>query len=154
VEEKDRVGLLKDEYFQLQKVVEDYDLRALTIKAWSVTFSAAGLVTAYLQNARILLLIAALSALVFWIVEALWKTNQQAYYPRIWKIERHFRDAGTEKAEEIRPFAIGLSWGDSFRKEGSYWRSYRIMLWPHVALPHAVVAVVGVLLFFCWPPTG
>jgi len=36
-------ALLAQEYLQLQKTVEDFDARALTIKAWSVTFSAAGL---------------------------------------------------------------------------------------------------------------
>jgi hypothetical protein len=36
-------SLLVQEYMQLQKTVEDFDARALTIKAWCVTFSAAGL---------------------------------------------------------------------------------------------------------------
>ena len=31
---------LAQEYLFLQKVIEDFDARALTIKAWSVTFSA------------------------------------------------------------------------------------------------------------------
>ena len=30
---------LQAEYLHLQKVIEDFDGRALTIKAWSVTFS-------------------------------------------------------------------------------------------------------------------
>jgi len=29
--------LLKEEYFHLQDTVEDFDQKALTIKAWSVT---------------------------------------------------------------------------------------------------------------------
>ena len=41
---------LAQEYLFLQKTVEDFDARALTIKAWSVTFSAAGLGFAYQQH--------------------------------------------------------------------------------------------------------
>lgn len=147
---KDRISLLKDEYFQLQKVVEDYDARALVIKAWSVTFSAAGLVTAYLQEERMLLLIASLSALVFWIVEALWKTNQQAYYPRVHEIESFFQNAGAGEPPSVEPFAIGRSWRESFHARRRYWRAYTIMRWPHVALPHAVIVGVGPLLFAYW----
>lgn len=61
--------LLSDEYLHLQRVIEEFDQRALTLKAWSVSFSAAGLGLAYSEREAAILLIAALSALVFWIVE-------------------------------------------------------------------------------------
>jgi hypothetical protein len=140
-------SLLAQEYMQLQKVVEDYDQRVLTIKAWSVTFSAAGLATAYLQDEPLLLLIAALSALTFWIIEALWKTNQQAYYPRIKDIERYFGPAVSGETRDTSPFRIGVTWSASFRKTGKYWRATSIMLWPHVALPHLVVILAGLSMF-------
>jgi hypothetical protein len=136
-----QLDLIAQEYLQLQKVVEDFDLRAITIKAWSVTFSATGLGAAYLQGKPVLLLISALSALVFWIVEALWKTNQQAYYPRIKQIEQYF--AGEKVGSPISPFAIKTAWGSAFRDEGGYWRAFKIMGWPHVALPHVVVIIAG-----------
>jgi hypothetical protein len=34
---------LQAEYLQLQKTIEDFDARALTIKAWSVTFGLTAL---------------------------------------------------------------------------------------------------------------
>jgi hypothetical protein len=139
--------LLSQEYFQLQKAIEDFDQRALTIKAWSVTFSAAGLGLAYSQHERIILLVAALSALTFWMVEALWKTNQQSHYGLIWQIEDHFSGKG-----ETKPFAIAHSWSEQFHAGGGYGRMRRLMWWPHVMMPHVVIVVAGVLLFFVAPP--
>lgn len=141
--------LVADEYLQLQKVVEDFDQRTLTIKAWSVTFSAAGLGLAYAQKASVILIVAALSALVFWIVEALWKTNQQPYYARIAAIEAHFSG---DPAATTTPFRIGASWNQAFRAAGGYGRAWRIMLWPHVLLPHAAIVAAGILLFLLMPP--
>jgi hypothetical protein len=146
MDENKHYDLIAQEYLQLQKVVEDYDLRAITIKAWSVTFSAAGLSAAYLQGKAVLLLVAGLSAVVFWIVEALWKTNQQAYYPRIREIETYFRTAGTKEAPLITPFKIGTAWSYHFRAKGGYRRAFKIMWWPHVALPHVVVLAASLLL--------
>lgn len=82
---------LLEEYLQLQKTVEEFDGKALTIKAWSVTLSSAGLVAAYFDNEPTVLLIAGGSALVFWLVEALWKANQNAFYSRIYEIEQAVR---------------------------------------------------------------
>src|SRR3954471_1551257 len=95
--------LLAREYLELMKAVGEFDSRALTIKAWSVTFSAAGLTAAYVYDKPIILLIAALSALVFWVVEALWKISQRAHYPRMIEIEAHFADPA---AHATPPFQV------------------------------------------------
>jgi hypothetical protein len=138
---------LAQEYLALEKSVEDFDARSLTIKAWSVTFSAAGLGLAYQQHSPPLLLIAAGSALVFWIVEAMWKVNQQAFYRRIRQIETHFRGG-----RQTVPFQVATSWFWSFRKQKKYRLALRIIWWPHVFLPHVIVMAAGVGLFFLYPP--
>ena len=68
----DVVELLKDEYLHLQKTVEDFDQRTLTIKAWSVTTSMAGIAASFLhRDAAVISLLAALASLSFWMTEAL-----------------------------------------------------------------------------------
>lgn len=58
------VALLKEEYFHLQRTVEDLDQRILTIKAWSVTTSMAGIAASFFnKDANTLCLPAALSDL-------------------------------------------------------------------------------------------
>ena len=141
--------LLAQEYFRLQEAVEAFDSRALTIKAWSVTFSAAGLGLAYEQKTPVLLLIAAGSALAFWLVEAMWKVSQQSYYQRIRAIEAHFRG---DKATV--PLQIAASWHRSFIARGRYRDALRLMAWPHVAMPHVLVAIAGVALWLLARPAS
>ena len=140
-------ALLAQEYLQMQKAVEDFDGRALTIKAWSVTFGAAGLTVAYAQSKPAILLLASAGALVFWLVEAIWKVNQQAYYPRIVEIEAHFRGE-----ESTTPLQITRSWSTAYHGRGRYWYALHILGWPHVALPHVLIALAGVALYGFAPP--
>lgn len=138
---------LTQEYFHLQKVVEDYDAKALTTKAWSVTFSAAAIGFAYDKQQIVILAVSIVTALAFWLVEALIKVNQQAYYPRIGEIEDYF--AGGERRV---PMQIGRTWSAAFRTTGKYQRAFRIALWPHVFMPHVAIAALGLALVFLHPP--
>ena len=138
------------EYFHLQEVVEEFDSKSLTIKAWSVSLSMTGIGAAYSQDKPIILFFAGISALLFWLIEGLWKTFQYAYYARIKGIENHW--AGNES--EMKPLQIAASWSKSWH-EGGVRRLFRILLWPHVFLPHAVVFLSGVVAYlFKWCATG
>ena len=147
-------ALLAQEYLQLQKTVEDFDARALTIKAWSVTFSATGLGLAYQQHNPILLLIAAASAGIFWIIEGVWKVHQHAFYARIDAIEAHFADAPAQAG--TRPFQISAAWRASFRGDGNQLHSLLRMVpifWQlGVVLPHILIVAAGIGLFLLHPP--
>jgi hypothetical protein len=114
----DLVDLLKEEYFHLQKTVEDFDQRALTIKAWSVTTSIAGIAASFLhKDVAVLSLLAALASLSFWMTEALWKEFQQCYYPRIRDIETAFSTGDTT----ARPFKINRSWSQTYHPKSGSW---------------------------------
>jgi hypothetical protein len=142
-------NLLVQEYLQLQRTVEDFDARALTIKAWCVTFSAAGLGLAYDKHIPQLLLIASLSAVVFWLTEAVWKVHQRAFYARIATIEDHFNEGG---AKPIPPFQIRRSWFASYRGAEGRKQWFSVPFHLGVMLPHVVVFVAGVLLYVIDPP--
>lgn len=152
---------LSQEYLFLQKTVEDFDARALTIKAWSVTFSAAGLGFAYQQKNAILLLVAAGSALVFWIVETVWKYNQRAYYPRIFAIEKWF--AGQPGHDAAKPFQMTTQWKNEFAgwtanwiyadADAPWWKSLGVPFFLGVMMPHVVIFIAGILLY-CFTEPG
>lgn len=133
---------LQAEYLHLQKVIEDFDGRALTIKAWSITFSLVALVGAFASHAAAVFLVSSISALLFWFIEGSWKTFQYAYYERSGDIEEYFR--GKKKIEA--PFQIGTSWFRGWQSGGAD-RLKKIFFWPHIALPHVIVAFLGLLLF-------
>lgn len=134
---------LQAEYLHLQKVIEDFDARALTIKVWSITFSLVALVGAFASHALPVFLVSSISALLFWFIDGSWKTFQYAYYDRSGDIEEYFR--GEKKI--AAPFQIGTFWFRRWQSDGTA-RLKKVVLWPLVALPHVIVAVLGVVLFF------
>ena len=148
---------IQAEYLKLQDNFEMFDDRALTIKAWSVTLCACWDRAAYVNGQPALLLISSVAALVFWTIDAYWKTNQQAFGQRMWEIE-HAMDKGATVG--LKPFQIVMSWRAERNKSREAWspwlptkRDYdnttrkRIVLWADVALPHAAVVVVAAVLF-------
>jgi hypothetical protein len=140
--DEQRNDLLKEEYLQLERSIQEFDGRALTIKAWSVTFSMVAVGAAFAHHAPAVLLVAAVGSCLFWTIETMWKTFQYAFYERINEIEDFF--AG--KAAAPVPLQIGRSWYRRWSCLGAG-KFLCIMGWPRVALPHAVVAVLGVALF-------
>jgi hypothetical protein len=144
VDKRAKDELLKDEYLHLQSVIESFDGRMLTIKAWSVSFSLAAFGGAFATGAAEVLLIASLSAAMFWLIEGLWKTFQYAHYKRAVVIETYFAEQG--QAAEVPPMQIGSSWQVQWKRGGKR-RLFRLMRWPHVYLPHAVVFGLGILLY-------
>lgn len=142
MDEGQRLAALQAEYFHLQKTVEDFDGKALTIKAWSITFSMAVLVGAFTSHASPVLLIASAASLLFWVLEAVWKSFQLGYYHRIEAIELHFRSP----THELPPLQVNEAWMARWRN--THWSEvWRMAWWPHIALPHAAAAVGGVTLY-------
>ena len=133
---------LQAEYLHIQKTIEDFDARALTIKAWSVTFGLVAIAGAFASHASVSLLIAATGASIFWLLEANWKLFQISYYARVAAIEKHFRG----EAPVDYPFQIATSWYSTWRKN-RFAEFPRVATWPHVALPHIIVIILGLCLF-------
>lgn len=134
--------LLKSEYLHLHRVIVDFDGRAITIKAWSVSFSLVALVGAFASHAAPVLLIGSLSAALFWLIEGYWKTFQNAHYERMRVIENYFRNP----KKTLTPLQINTSWLRKWQadRSGSLWR---ILAWPYVALPHALIVLLGLVLY-------
>jgi uncharacterized membrane protein len=141
MDEQSTRSALQAEYLHIQGVIEGFDGRILSIKTWSITFSLVALGGAFASHSAVALLIASISSVLFWYLEAIWKTFQVAYYERAELIEAHFRG----EVPTI-PFQIGGSWYASW-KAGGQTKLLRVLLWPHVAMPHAAIAFAGVVLF-------
>jgi hypothetical protein len=135
--------LLKEEYFNIQRQIEIYDEKALNIKAWSVTVSITGIGTAFHQHVPELLLISAFSSLLFWSIEVYWKIFQRAFFSRSRKIESYFANPQIP----IEPLQISRSWLKSFSKLKRKPKTYLIILYPHIMLPHAIVTIGGLVLY-------
>ena len=131
---------IEKEYFHLQKIVDDFDAKSLTIKAWSVSLSVTIAGSSALISKPQLLLFAAITSLMFWLIDTSWKVFQYANYRRINEIEEYIK----ERKDNIDALQIGTSWFNSYNK-GGYRRFLKIMCWHHVFLPHGAMMI----LFLC-----
>jgi hypothetical protein len=137
-----KIGLLKDEYLLLQNFYEDYDARIMGIKGWSTTICLAALGGGFYQS-KLLWLFAAGSGIVFWILDAVWKSFQYNYAPRIALLEEAFRSGNLES---IEPLQIYTSWFNSYRSNRSKFRGRLSMA--IVWFPHIIPVIAGPTLFF------
>jgi hypothetical protein len=153
-------ALLKDEYFFLQKVYEDFDNKSLQIKGWIASGSVAGFIFSreagnYSQRLIVLIIVACLA---IWGIETLWKLRQRGFADRIRVIEGHFR-GDTDLLEPVLPLQIYGRWYRSYfhdepiyayesaqklRSRSLLYRSVAMALRPGVFLPYAAIIVVAV----------
>ena len=91
MEENKKNELLKDEYLKLQDIYEDFDRRTLTIKGWAITICLGGIAVGFEKGLASLWILSGIAALLFWLIEAKWKTYQYANTYRIRMIEGYFR---------------------------------------------------------------
>lgn len=159
---------LMTEYYRIADIVAAFDQRLLTVKSWGVTFALATLALGFQQGHYGLFLVAAASALSFWLIETSLKLHQTRYYPRMGDIEviayeqfSRVTTTGVVSAPLIDwswftapPRVLGgrlkgdprtpARWPDVNESPG---RSSRMLLYPHVALPHVMVVILGSVLF-------
>lgn len=156
---------LNTEYYAILGVITDYDQRQVTVKGWSVTLSLAGLALGFQQQHYALFGLAALTALAFWFIDALFKGYQLHYYSRMRDIEvaaYHLNRVDVPELGEVSSPRIDMYWsfkgsdGEVDWRVDEPWRrtppEIRQMLrrrwWmPNVLLPHAVAVVLGAALF-------
>ncbi len=141
--EKDtRAELLKDEYVMLQQFYEDIDEKGLNIKNWAITVALATIGTGLLYHKGILLVSFAV-AVIFWYLEAYWRGLSYFFALRIKAIEKVFKD-GTWENET--PLQVYSTWSDEYKKKGN--QTLRYMFKQSSYLPHAVIAIISLLLYF------
>ncbi|SHF69470.1 hypothetical protein [Pedobacter caeni] len=136
--------LLKEEYFHLQKVIEDFDSKTITIKAWSVTGSLVVIGAGFTdKGTKELFLVAAFASLLFWVIEGTWKLFQLSYYARIKVIETYFANP---KGQTIHPLQIYDAFGKSYKNHQKK-RLFPVMFWRNILLPHLFIVIGGIALY-------
>lgn len=153
-------ALLK-EYYEILKIVGDFDARLLTVKGWGVTLSLAALAAGFQYGHYGMFLIAALSGVGFWVIEGDMKRHQMRYYLRMREIEvLQYQRASDEDSKAYSTPRIDSSWSyagvlytakqkTEYRplSVGGPRKSYRLAwFFPHVFLPHLISVVAGLLL--------
>jgi hypothetical protein len=138
-----KMGFLRDEYLLIQKLYEDFDSRIITIKGWSATIGLVAVGGGFYYT-KYLWLFGAGIGLIFWVLEAIWKSFQYSYADRIQILEAGFRTGDVEK---IKPFQIYTAWMESFRSTSYFASISGNMALPIVFVPHIVPVLAGPILF-------
>ena len=148
---------LISEYQSIMSTVTSYDSMLLTVKGWSVTLSLLLLAKAFEVKSRDVLLLAAVSSLCFWLLDAGMKGHQRRYYPRMRHIEvmcsmegkaGPLVDWSWERAEsEYLDQESAVTTKPKYFKNQlhSYWKRF---FYPVVMLPHILPLLAGALLAF------
>ncbi|MBO9472086.1 hypothetical protein J7413_00900 [Shimia sp. R10_1] len=143
--------LIWNEYELVYQTYESFNGFALTIKGWSVTVGLAAIFAVYFEklgaSGKAVLWGAALSSLPFWILDAIWKSHQKAFLPRLEVLER-----STYSGKDCKDGALS----HSFDIVGSWDKSHDWFGWiatlPITAFPHVFVILLGVYLVIKHPP--
>lgn len=155
---------LNKEYYEILKIVGEFDGRLMTVKGWGVTLSLAALAWGFQYGHFGLFLVAALSGLGFWLIEGTIKRHQMRYYLRMREIEvlQYERITGDHSKAYSSP-RIDSSWSYA----GMLYAGKRIAemrpvlsrgprkayrfawFFPHVFLPHVLSVLAGLVLLLC-----
>lgn len=137
-----RAEFLKDEYVMLQQFYEDIDTKGLTIKNWAVTVGLATIGAGFLYNNDWLFLIAAITAVVFWYLEAYWRGLSHFFAVRIMEIEGIFASG---KFDKTIPLQVYSKWDEEFKKSGDQTMNYMRKFAP--SMPQAYIAAISLTIF-------
>jgi len=133
---------LKAEYLLIQGQYEDFDKRALSLKALATPLLGAGLAAGIKEHSAAILAATIGVALTLWLLETIWKSFQYSFVPRIEALESWFRGEGAEDA--IQPFQIYTEWNRSWSGTLSRYGSMLRVWWqPFVALPYLIIVLFG-----------
>jgi hypothetical protein len=132
------------EYLWIEDQIDRFDERSLKIKAWSITLSGVALGAGFNYDKPKLFLVAAMSALVFWYLEATWKYFQQALIDRVYYLE----DFLNGRVTGYNGPGICKSFKNHFQWRVEYEKFPKLFMSRNVNLPHSVVFIAGLLLYF------
>ena len=150
------------EYYEILKIVGDFDARLMTVKGWGVTLSLAAFGVGFQYSHYGLFLVAALSGLSFWLIEGVMKRHQMRYYLRMREVEvLQYERMTPDATKAFSSPRIDSSWSFAGvlyegKQKGDYRPvpvrgpliSYRLAwFFPHVFLPHVVSVLAGLALF-------
>ena len=142
ITEDKRAELLKDEYIMLQNFYEDIDSKGLTIKNWAITVALTAIGTGIVYRKEVLI-VGFFAALVFWYLEAYWRGLSHFFSTRIQDIESAFQ---TDDWQTTLPLQVYSTWTKEYKRVGN--QTWKYMFKQSSFLPHLVIAVVYVALYF------
>lgn len=142
---KYKFELLKDEIGHIQSSISAYDNILFIIKGWAITIFSGFVIFAIDKNKPVFLAFTAAAVILFWILDALFKSMQRVYIDRNNLIEGYLQSREFSNAIRFQIFGNFLSpnIGSSFRVKPM--QKY-INLWKAMFLMHNVLLYLPMLV--------
>ena len=137
----DRESFLKDEYILLQQLYENIDNRCLNIKGWGITLVSI-VIAAGIKISDTILFLGLVISIVFWYIEAFWRSGHYFLGIRIEQIEKAFLD---NDFKSKTPFQIYSTWNITYKNDGS--KAMEYFFRPSTYLPHLVMFLICLIIF-------
>jgi hypothetical protein len=137
------------EYYFTQELVDRYDERSLQIKSWSITASGVAIGFGFTADRPALFLLGSIGSLVFWYLEALWKSIQAVHIAKSQELEAILNKP------ELNYTGPGISgfFAEKFRTRVPRRNAAKIMRYRNVWIPHLFIILFGVVLFLLQLPS-
>lgn len=136
------------EYYFVQEMVDRYDERSLQIKSWSITASGVAIGFGFTADRPALFILGSAGSLIFWYLEALWKSIQFVHIKRSHEIEKMLN--GTDLA--YNGPGTSENFANEFRSRGPRKNAFKIMRYRNVWIPHLLIVLFGLVLFLLQTP--
>lgn len=136
------------EYYFIQELVDRYDERSLQIKSWSITASGVAIGFGFTADRPALFLLGSVGSLVFWYLEALWKSIQSVHIVKSHEIEKMLNESDLA----YRGPSISENFASKFRTRTPRKNAFKIMRYRNVWIPHLFIILFGLLLFLLQAP--
>lgn len=135
---------LLQEYYACQTRIGQYDQQVIAVKSLGTTAIGALLTIAFTNPAEsdAVCVLAGVSALVFWFIEALWKHFQGILIGHSRTIESNIADLPSD----YKGPTIARAFRDGFRERKKVLRFWRVFLHNHVYLPYLPACAAAWLL--------
>jgi hypothetical protein len=100
-----KIEILVKEWDAIQGAIGRFDTLAFNIKGWAISLFTAVLVVSATQRVPELMILAILPLMMFWLIDALYKSFQRRYIIRGTEIETYLSSESFVKDIELRSIA-------------------------------------------------
>jgi hypothetical protein len=134
---------LREEYFKVIDILQNYDLYFLSIKNWGVTAIGVAATVGLANKAPIVFLLITFIAVGFWITEVRFKLLQLGHTLRATELERILQEVRLNTSSP----RILAAFGEESRRNIQSKRWQSVLFWPQVMFPHVVFVIAGPITY-------
>ena len=138
-----------EEYYCVQQRIADFDNRIISVKSWGTTATGALIGLSFSQDQPLMLIAGAMFAIVFWFIEAQWKSFQLIALDHARHIER-LVSSDEDSLKAYRGPTIGAAYDTAFQAKHKFSRFKEAARQAYVWLPYLPLAIFSLALYLAY----